>query len=358
MRFSSRFKRRGGELLAGVVLALDLTWWGTHFLAACSVCLFFLSYAWYRREAVLNFSRSEPVRGRMTLSLIRALEKEYTQRLDYNSPEKRAMVRTGVDRYFYFVRYERVQALLNVFLGDAERVLDMGCGFGKNTVYVSERLNRPVVALDLDELKLAWAKNDSLARDLPRNIDFVCADAACPPLRPRSFNCIVMTETLEHLIRPNECLTACHELLCEAGILIITVPSCHNLAYSNNPFIVLEKILSLLDDRVLPTYHSLHAKFEYNWRRPEPEYGVHFNFSRQQLGRLLQDAGFTVIRRESFEVEVFPYLVIELLFQGDLERVRKYVAPLEALITRLPVIGSLGQHLVWVARKEDRNGDN
>jgi hypothetical protein len=73
---------------------------------------------------------------------------------------------------------------------------------------------------------------------------------------------------------------------------------------------------------------------------------------------LLQDAGFTAIRRESFEVEVFPYLVIELLFQGDLERIRKYLAPLEALLTRLPVIGSLGQHLVWVARKVDRTSGN
>jgi SAM-dependent methyltransferase len=358
MTLYGRFERRCGELLAGMVLVLDLTWWGTHFLAVFSVCLFLLSWAWYRREAVLNFNRSEPVRGRMTLSLIRALEQEYAQRPDYNSPQKRAMVRTGVDRYFYFVRYERVQALLNLFAEDAERVLDMGCGFGKNTVYVSEQLNRAVVGLDLDELKLAWAKNDSLARDLPGNIDFVCADAACPPLRPRSFNCIVMTETLEHLIRPTECLMACHELLREGGILIITVPSRHNLAYSNNPFIVLEKIVSLLDDRVLPPYHSLHAKFEYNWRRPEPGYGVHYNFSRQQLGRLLREAGFTAIRRESFEVEVFPYLVIELFSQGDVERMRKYVAPLEALITRLPVIGSMGQHLVWVARKVDRSGGN
>jgi SAM-dependent methyltransferase len=354
MKISGRLIRGCGELVVGVVLVLDLVWWGTHILAACSLCLFLLSYACYRREAVLNFRHSEPVRARMTLRAVRTLEKKYSRNDDFDSPEKRALVRMGVDRYFYFVRYERAQALLDVFAADAQRVLDLGCGFGKNTLYVAERLNRDAVGLDLDELKLAWAKSEALRRNINRRMDFVCADGALPPLRPLSFDCIVIAEALEHLIHPNECLTACHELLRERGTLIITVPSRHNLAYSNNPFILLEKILSLWDDRVLPPYHNLHARFEYNLRKPEPDYGMHYNFSQQRLEHLLRDAGFLLIRRESFEVEVFPYLIIELLSRGELERIRKFVAPLEALLTRLPVIRSLGQHSVWVARKEDR----
>ena len=353
MEVSERLRRSSGELVAVAILLLDLIWWRAFLPAALALAFLLWFFFRYRREAVLSYCHSEPVRCRMALADIRDIERKYTRRDDYNSPEKRALVRKGLDRYFYYVRYERVQALLDTFAADSKRVLDMGCGFGRNTLYVAENLKRPAVGLDLDDLKLAWAASEASRHGTIGNVGFVCADAALPPLRAGSFECIVMTEALEHLISPAQGLAACHELLLPGGILIITVPSRHNLAYSINPFIVLEKIVSLVDDRVLPPYHGLHARFEYDRHNPEPQYGMHYNFSGQRLEGLLSQAGFSTIRRESFEIEIFPYLAIEFLCQGDVQRMKRLVAPLEALVTRLPVIGRMGQHLVWVARKED-----
>ncbi len=352
MNVFSGLKRGSIEIVAGVVLILDLVWWGAHIAAACAVGYFLWAYLSYRREAHLNHRHSGPIRERMTLAEVKAIENKYTRRDDYGTPEKRALVRSGLDRYFYYVRYERVQSLLNAFAPDAGRVLDMGCGFGRNTMYASERRRRIAIGLDLDELKLSWARNEAHRRDLDARTAFVCADAARPPLRPRSFDCIVMTEVLEHLIDPAKGLASCHELLEKAGILILTVPSRHNLAYSGNPFILLEKTLSLIDDRVLPPYHDLHARSEYNWRKPEPEYGMHHNFSLQRLRHLVHEAGFRTVSRGSFEVEIFPHLLVEHLSVGDVEMIRRWVSPIEDVVTRLPVIGNLGQHLVWVARKD------
>jgi SAM-dependent methyltransferase len=351
MSVSSVLKRCSIDIFAGAFLILDAVWWGTHVVAACAVGYFLWTYLSYRREAHLNHRHSEPIREQMTLAEVKAIENKYTRRDDYSTPEKRALVRSGLDRYFYYVRYERVQSLLNAFAPDAERVLDMGCGFGRNTAHVSEKLRKLAIGLDLDELKLSWACNEAHRREPDGRSAFVCADAARPPLRPRSFNCIVMTEVLEHLINPAEGLAACHELLEKAGVLIITVPSRHNLAYSTNPFIFLEKTLSLINNRVLPPYHNLHARSEYNWRRPEPEYGMHHNFSRQRLGHLVHEAGFRTIRWGSFEVEIFPYLLVEHLSGGDVEMIRRWVSPIEDIMTRLPVIGNMGQHLIWVGRK-------
>lgn len=351
MRVSSVLKRCSMEIVAGAVLVLDVIWWGTHVAAACAIGYFLWAYYSYRREAYLNHRYSAPIREQMKLADVKAIENKYTRLDDYSTPEKRALVRSGLDRYFYYVRYERVQSLLKAFAPDAERVLDMGCGFGRNSAYVSENLRKVAVGLDLDELKLSWACNEAERRKSDGEIVFVCADAARPPLRPGSFNCIVMTEVLEHLIHPAEGLAACHELLEKSGILIVTVPSRHNLAYRTNPFIVLEKTLSLINDRVLPPYHDLHARSEYNWRKPEPEYGMHHNFSRQRLEHLVHEAGFRTVRWGSFEVEVFPYLLVEHLSAGDVELIRRWVSPIEDILTKLPVIGNMGQHLIWVGRK-------
>lgn len=353
MNVSPALKRGSIEIVVGAAMLLDLAWWGTHVVTVLGVGFFLWSYISYRRDAILNRRHSEDVRNRMSLAHVKGIENKYTCRPDYSTPEKRALVRSGLDRYFYYVRYERVQSLLEDFGADAESVLDVGCGFGRNTLFVAKNLKRPVIGLDLDELKLAWAVRDARKRDLDDKIAFVCADAARPPLRPRSFDCIVMTEVLEHLIAPAEGLAACRELLDDNGVLIITVPSRHNLAYSNNPLFLVEKMLSLVSDRLLPPYHDLHARFEYDRRNPEPEYGIHYNFSQQRLRHLVSEAGLRTIYWGSFETEIFPYLLIEHLSRGDTTLIKKYVAPIEAVVTRMPVIGKMGQHLVLVARKDD-----
>ena len=63
-------------------------------------------------------------------------------------------------------------------------------------------LQRPAVGLDLDSLKLAEAWRGARERSLTGGISFVCGDVAQPPFRPGSFDCILLTEILEHLIQP------------------------------------------------------------------------------------------------------------------------------------------------------------
>ncbi len=351
MRISRRFRK--GALEAAVVAAglLDGLWWRTDVVLSLAAAYVLWSYLWYRREAIINFRKSAPLRRAMSLSHIKAIEKEYTMRPDFNTPEKRALVRGPLERYFYHARYTHACRLLDRFAGEARRVLDMGCGFGKNTLYVAQQLHAMAVGLELDSLKLAWGQRKLAAVGLEDSAALVCGDASHPPFRSESFECILMAEVLEHLIDPARALAACRYLLCPGGLLLITTPSSHNLAYCNNPLYVLEKILSLATDMVLPPYHNLHARFEFNWRSPESGYGTHYHFSRQRLERLLQEAGFRTVWRGSFEIEILPYLVIEFMARGDMRVIEKYVSPVESLLQRLPLARSLGQHLLWVAKK-------
>ena len=341
----------GLEFSVCAAFLLDLFWWQTWAVFLAALAYFVGDYLWYRREAMLNLRISEPIRKGMDLKDIKDIEEKYTMREDFSTFEKRALVRSPLDRYFYYARYERVQSLLGKYAPGAKRFLDLGCGFGENTIYISQNLEYHAVGLELDSLKLKEARSRARKESLTKGIAFLTGDASRPPFRASSFDCILLSEVLEHLIDPPQTLAACHDLLAYGGILIISTPSRHNLNYRLNPFLILEKTLSLVSDRILPPYHNLHAQFEFNWRRPEPEYGMHYNFSWQHLEDLLRETGFQSIWRGSFEIEIFIFLLLELFAQDNLERIKKYVAPIEEMMEKVPLVKHLGQHLLWVARK-------
>ena len=351
MKISKRLKKSVQE--AGVLAAMlaDLLWLRTGWLFWPAFLYFLAGYFFYRREAALNFKHSQAIRDKMTLADIRAIEEEYTRRNDFDTFAKRAMVRPPLERYFYMGRYQRVQRMLDRFASGAGRILDMGCGFGVNTVYILRHLRIPVVGLELNAMKLTEAVRAFQLEPKPKDIEWVCGEASKPPFRSASFDCILFTEVLEHLLDPSAGLATCRTLLVEGGLLLLTTPSSHNLNYSNNPFIVAEKVLSLLWDNVLPPYHNLHAQFEFNWKKPEPAYGIHYHFSRQRLESLLHQYGFETLWWGSYEVEVLPFLLLELPAKGDVEKIARFADRFESRAEKVPLIGRLGQHLLWVARK-------
>ncbi len=218
-------------------------------------------------------------------------------------------------------------------------------------MYVCRNLRGRVTGMDLDYLKLIKANENAAGDPSCKNIAFVAGDACSPPFKHERFDCIFMAEAIEHLIHPENGIAVCHDLLCEGGILILTTPSSHNLGYSCNPMIVLEKILSLLSDAVLPSYHALHARFEYDRKNPEPQYGIHYHFSFQKMEDLLSKNVFKTMEKGSFEVEIALFSILEILFRGNLEMIRDVIGPVETAIRKLPVVKNLGQHIIWVAQK-------
>lgn len=351
MKISKRLKKSAREAALAVLMLTDLVCWRSGVLFWAVVVYFLVDYLRYRREASLNFKHSQTIRKSMTLADIRAIEEEYTHRSDFDTFEKRAAIRPPLERHFYLGRYRRVQQMLDRYAAGAGRILDLGCGFGIHTLYILRHLHIPVVGLELNPMKMMEAARAFQLQPAPAGLEWVCGDAARPPFKEAGFDCILCTEVLEHLLEPAAGLAACRDLLRTGGLLLLTTPSSHNLDYSNNPFMVAEKILSLAWDRVLPPYHNLHAQFEFNWKKPEPAYGIHYHFSRQQLARLLRRNGFETVWWGSYEVEVLPFLLVELLARGNVDVIARRVDPLERLAEKIPLLARLGQHLLWVARK-------
>ena len=344
---------RGGIDTVGLgLLLLDFVRFRTGILAGIALVYFLADFIRYRREAVLNFRASRDLRKGMTLGKIRTIERQYSLRDDFNTFEKHALVRPPLERYFYYAKYDRVRALVLEFSAKGGRWLDLGCGFGEDMFFLSRQLSAQVVGLELDEIKLLEAR-----RRFRGTEDFVwndlCAgDAVRAPFKPGVFDGILITEVLEHLIEPEKGLHACQWLLKEGGLLILSTPSLHDLDYRMNPFFLAEKAISLLDERVLPPYHHLHAEREYDRKQPEAAYGTHCHFSKRGLEDLVSRNHFEVLWRGSFEIEVFPDLIMDAFSRGNISRIGTCVGPLERALEKMPVLGQLGQHLLLVARKK------
>lgn len=340
------------ETVVLAVILLDLLLLRTWIVSVLGLLGFLGAYLWYRREAGLNARAASPLRDAMVLNDVKRLENRYSSVPGFQTPEERARSRPPLERAFYHLRYERVQRLLSAHARRARLILDAGCGFGVHTRYVQEVLKVPAVGMDLDHNKLVLAASRARKRNSAASPAFVTADASTPPFRPERFDCILMTEVLEHLLRPREGLAAAHALLAPRGTLLLTTPSRHDLAYTANPFRALEKVLSLVWDPVLPPYHHLHERREYDRRNPAPQYGMHYHFSHRELRSMLSDTGFETVHCTSFEVEAPPVLWIASLTRKDPERLTRWVGAAESILENIPLLRLLGQHLVLVARKK------
>ena len=351
MKIRRRLRKIILHLAFLTVIFFDLLWWRVWYPASFCALYFLYDYISYRGGAILDFRASQDLRDNITLRDIQKIENHYTELHAFSTPEKRAMNRSPLDRYFYYDRYEQAQKRLNQYAARTERILDLGCGFGLNTLHVCNNLAGTVIGLDLDHLKLIKASEKTKKNPLCQNIAFITGDACHTPFKDASFDCILMAEVIEHLIHPEKGIAACHDLLCDGGILILTTPSSHNLGYRCNPLIILEKALSLISDRLLPPYHNLHARFEYDREKPEPQYGIHYHFSFQQMSDLLDRNGFRTLQKGSFEMEIALFPIMELLFRGNLEMISRFVRPVEDAFQKLPLVKYLGQHIIWVAQK-------
>jgi SAM-dependent methyltransferase len=351
MSLPARLIKATVELSAMILLILDLVVFKKGFFAAAALAFFLVDFIRYRREALLNFQKSKELREGLTLRDIQAIETEYSLRDDFNSFEKHALVRRPLDRFFFFEKYQRIRSLLHTFGSKGGLWLDFGCGFGEDTFYIGRHLSQKVVGLELDEIKLLTARKKLQGQPSDPAVMFLVGDALHPPFQPQKFDMILMTEVLEHLLTPEAGIQNCHYLLKEGGGLILSTPSRHNLDYSMNPFRILEKALALVYDRVLPPYHGLHAQFEYNWKKPERAYGIHYHFSQKALRKLVTQNRFTILWEGSFEIEVVLFLYLELLFKGDMEKITALVQPIESLLEKIPGINQFGQHLLLVAQK-------
>lgn len=118
---------------------------------------------------------------------------------------------------------ERIQWILEQ-VGTKKDILDIGCSQGIISILAAEQTNQ-VTAIDKNENNIIFAKQllkDNYP-DLQAQVSFLCEDFNDWKQEKR-YDCILLTEVLEHLKNPEEFLKKAAGLLRKNGKMIVTVP--------------------------------------------------------------------------------------------------------------------------------------
>lgn len=117
-------------------------------------------------------------------------------------------------------------------VADGDRFLDLGCGFGRHA-FAAARRGARVVALDagMDEVVQVRSVLGAMveARELPRDrvrAGGVQGDALSLPFADGSFDRIVASEVLEHIVDDTTAIAELVRVLRPGGTMAVTVPRC------------------------------------------------------------------------------------------------------------------------------------
>ncbi len=105
------------------------------------------------------------------------------------------------------------------------RILDFGCGHGWCDVYMENNIGRNWVGVDIDSNAVKWSKtySDKYSNN-PDHLKFYEGDEDVDLSNEEPFDCLIISEVLEHLPNPTEVVNKLEKWVKPGGTIIITVP--------------------------------------------------------------------------------------------------------------------------------------
>lgn len=220
------------------------------------------------------------------------------------------------------------------------RLLDVGCGAG----YLLTKLGRicdnsTLIGVDFSKGRLQIAHERGVW-----NLVDACAEKL--PFRPNTFSIIVSTETLEHIIKPDEMLSEIESVLKKNGFLILTVPSLHLRWKSRSPMThIFRALLSLYNPSYLPQDEGIlkpHTEKMCNfWNPTKNDVIIHRSYSLKGLKTMLSAHRFHVVKLET------------IIFTPILGRIDDKLLLIEQrMLSKIRLLRNLGQLILCVCKKQ------
>ena len=133
-----------------------------------------------------------------------------------------------MQRFWHRGKLLMIDQLIRPHLRAGSRLLEVGCGAGNLLLQATIAGSYPV-ALDLSMQALAFVqsrlKETQSSAEAPG--DFICTQAIGEslPFREDSFDCVLLSEVIEHLEAPQVSIRETVRVLCPGGRLLITTPN-------------------------------------------------------------------------------------------------------------------------------------
>lgn len=174
----------------------------------------------------------------------------------------------AIRAWFHRSRFDRLREFVERHFKPGMKIADLGCG---NCMWNTNAL--PVTGVDVNQGMMEWARKQK------RLVDYVVRhDLSDTTLPDKTFDIVIMSETLEHLANLDEVLREVRRILKDDGVFLITVP----YDYFFGPFFVLFNINCLYQGFVRGSaYHRVRCG--------------HINhFTKKRLGAKLNENGWRV----------------------------------------------------------------
>ncbi len=231
-------------------------------------------------------------------------------------------------RYYDHRRYELAWSCIPTSLRNA-RFLDAGCGDGY--ILQETRKRFPTQFQTLCGLDISHYKTIRARARLGENAALAVANVEALPFRDASFDVILCTEVLEHLLSVEPGIAELARLCAPGGRVILSTPSRQPMFWSyTNPLTWLEAIAGLWNPALLPPFHNLE-------RPGDPHSVVHRAFTQRELESYLRAFASVQIVSTQFRLPGIAYQVIP-----DAARIEQ----IETLVARIPVLNLLGE--TWI----------
>lgn len=256
------------------------------------------------------------------------------------------------------MRYDLVAAAVRERVaGRPARVLDLGCG----AALVADRLtDLPVryTGLDYGDHHITSAAARRRADSGRLQAGFVRGDAEHLPFSDATFDVVVWSEVIEHLMRPELAVWEVARVLRPGGHLVLTTNNASEMPLRfplSDPLSWLEKALGFRHDRLIS-----HRPWVWPWPvgrdllPPDaPDvYLPHTWHKQAETSRMLWAAGMETTLARTFEFPPPQSATARWLeARGDLGR--RAVDLLEAVCQATPLVRRLGCHVLMVARRRD-----
>ena len=234
-------------------------------------------------------------------------------------------------------------------------VLDLGCGAA-------------LVADLLEDLPLRYTGLDfgghhiTSAAARPREgkltAGFVRGDAEALPFADASFDVVVWSEVIEHLLRPELAVWEVARVLRPGGTLVMTTNNASEMPLRfplSDPFAYLEKAIGFRHDCVIS-----HRPWVWPWpvdRAILPDGAAdvwvpHTWHKQAETSRLFAAAGLQTLQARTFEFPPPQSATARWLDRRGATG-QRIADAVEAVCTRTPLLSRLGCHLLMVARRVD-----
>jgi ubiquinone/menaquinone biosynthesis C-methylase UbiE len=133
-----------------------------------------------------------------------------------------------MQRFWHRGKLTMIDRLIRPHLTDGSRLLEIGCGAGNLLLQATVQDSYPV-ALDLSRQALTFVRSrlEEAKTGAQSPSDFACTQAIGEflPFTDNSFDCILISEVIEHLAAPQVSLREAVRVLRPGGRLLVTTPN-------------------------------------------------------------------------------------------------------------------------------------